>query len=133
MFISLSKPVSICYQQSYFDFAQLNLHLYGWGLWPFAFSSRDQYCSSMFHHKSSLPLSPVDFDLFVFHQIPLSGIYLVQPQPVYVDQRPDVKTKPPFLTAVVGAGRHRTPLYMVDTICFSEAVTKQLSGFSWSI
>ena len=69
----------------------------------------------------------------LFKGIPLSGIYLVQPQPVYVDQRPDVKTKPPFLTAVVGAGRHRTPLYMVDTICFSEVVTKQLSGFSWSI
>ena len=56
-------------------------------------------------------------------------MYLVQPQPVFVDQRPDVKTKPPFLTAVVGAGRQRTPLYdleMVDTIYFYEPVTTQL-------
>ena len=90
----------------------------------------------MFHQKSSRPLSPVEIDIFVFHQIPVSNIYLVQPLPVFVDQRPDVKTKPPFLKAVEGAGRHRTPLYdleLVDTIYFSEAVTTRLPGFSWSI
>ena len=45
-------------------------------------------------------------DLFVFHQIPLSDIYLAQPRAVFVDQRPDVKTKLPFLKAVEGAGTH---------------------------
>ena len=90
----------------------------------------------MFRQKSSRPLSPVEIDLFVFHQIPLSDIYLVQRRPVFVDQRPDVKTKPHFLRAVEGVDRPRMPLYdleLVDTIYFSQAVPPHLSGFSWSI